>query len=253
MRKTIKNIIKAIAALLALCFGLGVLVSKLEKKKGWTEGHKPYGFYEKHVKRPLDFGLALFAMLLLWPVMLVTAVVVRRKLGSPVLFAQERPGLGGRIFTIRKFRTMTDERDADGELLPDEVRLTKFGKILRSTSIDELPELINIVKGDMAIVGPRPLVPRYLPYFTEGEKHRHDVRPGLTGLAQTKGRNALSWDERFDFDIQYVSRVTFWGDLKIILKTIKKVVKEEDIIIRGTENSVLDFDVERRMEMNHGV
>lgn len=235
MRHVIKNLIKGIAVLLILCFGLGVLVSKLEKKKGWIEGHKPYGFYEKHVKRLLDFGLSLFALIVLWPVMLVTAVAVRCKLGSPVVFTQERPGLGGRIFTIRKFRTMTDERDENGELLPDEVRLTKFGKFLRSTSMDELPELLNIIKGDMSIIGPRPLLVEYLSRYSAEQSHRHDVRPGLTGLAQVRGRNELSWDEKFADDLQYVNHITFSQDVKIIRDTIKTVLKREGIHSQTSE------------------
>ncbi len=229
MGKAIKNIGKAIVVIFTLCFGLGVLVSKLEKNKGWMEGHVPYGFYEKHVKRPLDFGLSLFALLVLWPVMLVTAIAVRMKLGSPVVFEQKRPGLGGRIFTIHKFRTMTDERDTDGELLPDEVRLTKFGKFLRAASVDELPELTNIIKGDMSIIGPRPLLVEYLPRYDEEQKHRHDVRPGLTGLAQVSGRNELSWDEKFAGDLEYVNHITFVTDGKILLKTIGTVFQRNGI------------------------
>ena len=246
------KIIKIITALLSTCVGLGFVISWIEKRrgiKGWSAGHRPFGFYEEYLKRPLDFGLSLFALLILWPAILAAAVLVRARLGSPVLFRQERPGLDGRIFIIRKFRTMTDARDEHGNLLPDIERLPKTGGLLRSTSIDELPELFNILRGDMAIVGPRPLIPRYMPYFTEKEKHRHDVRPGLTGLAQTKGRNALSWDDRLDFDVQYVDKITFLGDMRIVFNTVRKVLKEEDIVIRGTENSVLDFDVERRMKI----
>lgn len=159
--------------------------------------------YAKYIKRILDLILSLMALILLMPLMIIIGILVRINLGSPIIFKQKRPGKNEKIFTLYKFRTMTDKRDIDGNLLPDEYRLTKFGKFLRSTSLDELPELINIIKGDMAIVGPRPLLVEYLPYYTEEEKHRHDVRPGLTGLAQVNGRNALQWEERFSFDLQY--------------------------------------------------
>ncbi len=192
--------------------------------------HKPYGIYEKFIKRPLDFILALLALVILSPVLIVTALLVRIKLGSPVLFKQDRPGKDGQIFHLRKFRSMTDERDEDGKLLPDDVRLTKFGRLLRSTSLDELPELLNILTGDMAVIGPRPLLVEYLPYYTEEEKHRHDVRPGLTGWAQINGRNAIhSWEERFRYDLEYVHHISFLFDLKIFFLTIGKVLKRSDI------------------------
>lgn len=187
------------------------------------------GFYEKYIKRPQDFCCALIAVVVLSPVMLVTAMLVRVKLGSPVIFKQERPGLNGKIFTLYKFRTMTDARGSDGELLPDEVRLTKFGKLLRSTSLDELPELINMLKGDMSVVGPRPLLVRYLERYDEHQARRHEVRPGFTGLAQVHGRNAISWDEKFDWDVKYVGHITFLGDWKIILQTVRAVLKREGI------------------------
>lgn len=185
--------------------------------------------YQKYIKRGLDFILSLIASIILSPVMLMVAVLVRVKLGSPVLFKQQRPGKNEKIFNMYKFRTMTDERDENGELLPDEVRLTKFGKTLRSTSLDELPELFNIVKGDMSIVGPRPLLVRYLPLYNERQKHRHDVRPGFTGLAQVNGRNSISWEEKFEWDVKYVEHITFWGDVKIIFKTVKTVLTHEGI------------------------
>lgn len=185
--------------------------------------------YQKYIKRGLDFILALIASIILSPVMLIVAVLVRVKLGSPVLFKQQRPGKNEKIFNMYKFRTMTDERDENGELLPDEVRLTKFGNTLRSTSLDELPELFNIVKGDMSIVGPRPLLVRYLPLYNERQKHRHDVRPGFTGLAQVNGRNSISWEEKFEWDVKYVEHITFWGDVKIIFKTVKTVLTHEGI------------------------
>lgn len=185
--------------------------------------------YRNFLKRLLDFVLSLIASIILSPVMLVVAVLVRIKLGSPVLFQQQRPGKDEKIFNMYKFRTMTDERDENGELLPDEVRLTKFGKTLRSTSLDELPELFNIVKGDMSIVGPRPLLVRYLPLYNERQKHRHDVRPGFTGLAQVNGRNSISWEEKFEWDVKYVEHITFLRDCRIILKTIAVVLKRDGI------------------------
>ena len=191
--------------------------------------HKPYGPYEKFIKRPQDFLCALLAMVVLSPVMLITAILVRIKLGSPVLFTQDRPGQNGKIFKLYKFRTMTDARDEKGELLPDDQRLPKFGQKLRSTSLDELPELINMLKGDMAVVGPRPLLVRYLPRYNEHQARRHEVRPGFTGLAQVHGRNAISWEEKFDWDVKYVDHITVLGDWKIILDTVKTVLKREGI------------------------
>lgn len=185
--------------------------------------------YKKYFKRPLDILLSTIAIILLSPVFLIVAILVRIKLGSPVIFKQQRPGLNGKIFTLYKFRTMTDARDENGVLLPDSERLTRFGKFLRSTSLDELPELINILKGDMSIVGPRPLLVEYLPLYNEHQKRRHDVRPGLTGLAQVNGRNAITWEEKFDYDVLYVDSVSFENDLKIILLTIKKVFAREGI------------------------
>ena len=199
------------------------------------------GLYRLYFKRPMDFILSLLAIIILSPVFIITGVLVRTKLGSPILFKQNRPGLDEKIFTMYKFRTMTDQKDENGELLPDHIRLTKFGKMLRATSLDELPELFNILKGDMSLVGPRPLLVEYLPYYTEEEHHRHDVRPGLTGLAQVNGRNNLDWDNRLKKDIEYVNNITFINDTKIILKTIKKVFAREDIIIRGTGN-IVDFN-----------
>ena len=185
--------------------------------------------YQKYIKRILDFVLSFTAFVVLSPVLLVTAALVRVKLGKPVIFRQERPGKDEKIFKLYKFRTITYDRDEHGQLLPDDVRLTKFGKTLRSTSLDELPELWNIVKGDMSIVGPRPLLVRYLPLYNETQKHRHDVRPGFTGLAQVHGRNSISWEEKFDWDIRYVNHVTFFTDVKIILDTVRTVLKREGI------------------------
>ncbi len=185
--------------------------------------------YQRYIKRALDFLLALVAIIVLSPIMLIVAILVRTKLGSPVLFKQQRPGKNEKIFNMYKFRTMTDQKDENGNLLPDEVRLTEFGKTLRSTSLDELPELFNIIKGDMSIVGPRPLLVRYLPLYNERQRHRHDVRPGFTGLAQVNGRNSISWEEKFEWDVRYVENITFFGDIKIILKTVKTVLTHEGI------------------------
>lgn len=187
------------------------------------------GIYERYIKRPQDFLLSLLALLVLSPVMLVTAVLVRRKLGSPVLFTQDRPGRDGKVFKMYKFRSMTDVRDASGELLPDEVRLTSFGRKLRASSLDELPELINIIKGDMSLVGPRPLLVRYLPRYSEHQARRHEVRPGVTGYAQVHGRNSISWEEKFEKDVYYVDHVTFRGDWKIIFQTIGTVFRRDGV------------------------
>jgi undecaprenyl phosphate N,N'-diacetylbacillosamine 1-phosphate transferase len=185
--------------------------------------------YKIALKRKMDFILSLIAILVLSPVLLIVAILVRVKLGSPILFKQKRPGLNEGIFMMYKFRTMTDETDGNGVLLPDSVRLTKFGRFLRSTSLDELPELFNIFKGDMSIIGPRPLLVQYLSLYNEHQKRRHEVRPGLSGLAQVNGRNAISWEEKFDLDIEYVNNVSFIGDWKIIILTIKKVFVREGI------------------------
>lgn len=191
------------------------------------------GLYERFFKRPLDFLLALCAIIVLSPILLIVGILVRVKLGSPVIFKQSRPGLNERIFTLYKFRTMTDKKDENGELLPDEIRLTKFGEWLRSTSLDELPELFNILKGDMAIVGPRPLLVKYLPYYSDQHHHRHDIRPGLTGYAQTHGRNGVSWDEKFDMDLYYVNNISVYMDFKILLDTVCVVLKRDGITQEG--------------------
>lgn len=190
---------------------------------------KKKGIYEKYLKRIQDFICSLLALIVLSPVLLIVAVLVRIKLGGPVLFTQERPGVDGKIFRLYKFRTMKNQTDEHGQLLPDEDRLTDFGKMLRATSLDELPELINILKGDMAVVGPRPLLVKYLPRYNAHQARRHDVRPGLTGYAQVNGRNAISWEDKFDLDVEYVDHVTFLGDWKIIFKTVKNVVAREGI------------------------
>lgn len=185
--------------------------------------------YQKYIKRPLDFICALFGLIFFSPLMLVVAILVKVKLGSPVIFVQERPGLHEKIFKLYKFRSMSDARGKDGKLLPDEKRLGKFGKLLRSTSLDELPELINILKGDMSIVGPRPLLVKYLPRYNKRQQKRHKVRPGLTGYAQVHGRNASSWEERLERDVWYVEHITFLGDVKIILQTVQAVLKRQGI------------------------
>lgn len=207
--------------------------------------HKPYGPYERFVKRPLDIFCSLLAIMVFWWLFVIVAILVRVKLGSPVLFTQDRPGKDEKIFKLYKFRTMTDARDENGNLLPDDVRLTKFGKLLRSTSLDELPEVFNILKGDMSIIGPRPLLVRYLPYYTDEERHRHDVRPGLTGLSQVNGRNLLGWAERFEMDVRYATHITLKDDLHIIMQTILKVVKRSDICV-GKAHVMKSLDVERR-------
>ena len=210
--------------------------------------HKPYGPYEKYFKRVLDVFCGLAALLVFWWLYIIVAVLVRIKLGSPVLFKQERPGKNEEIFKLYKFRTMTDARDENGNLLPDEVRLTKFGRALRATSLDELPEVFNILKGEMSLVGPRPLTIQYLPYYSEEERHRHDVRPGLSGLAQVNGRNFIDWDHRLAFDVQYVKKITFIGDLRIILQTALKFIKKEDIAV-DTNKVEPNFAEERRLKM----
>lgn len=204
--------------------------------------------YAKYIKRILDLILSLMALIVLMPLMIIIGILVRINLGSPIIFKQKRPEKNEKIFTLYKFRTMTDKRDIDGNLLPDEYRLTKFGKFLRSTSLDELPELINIIKGDMAIVGPRPLLVEYLPYYTEEEKHRHDVRPGLTGLAQVNGRNEISWEEKLKYDTEYIKEISFYSDLKIIFKTIKKTIKRKDIKM-GKELQFGKLNVEREKKV----
>jgi undecaprenyl phosphate N,N'-diacetylbacillosamine 1-phosphate transferase len=204
------------------------------------------GLYRKYIKRPMDFILSLIAIIVLMPVLLIIAILVRIKLGSPVIFKQKRPGLNEKIFTLFKFRTMTDERDENGDILPDDIRLTRFGKFLRSTSLDELPELFNIIKGDMSVVGPRPLLIEYLPLYNNHQKRRHEVRPGLSGHAQVNGRNAISWEDKFELDVEYVNNVSFIGDWKIIFLTLKKAFMREDInsettatmeLFKGTVNA----------------
>lgn len=221
----------------------------MSKVKGKIGMHKK-GVYEKYIKRPQDMLCALLALIVLSPILLITAFLVRVKLGSPVIFKQERPGLNGKIFTLYKFRTMTDERDSEGNLLPDEVRLTKFGKLLRSTSLDELPELLNILFGDIAVIGPRPLLVEYLPRYNAEQRRRHEVRPGLSGLAQVNGRNAISWEDKFKYDVQYVDHVTFIGDWKIIFQTILNVIKREGINSETAATMEVFMGTEEKVEEN---
>ncbi len=202
------------------------------------------GLYREYLKRCVDVCCALAAILVFWWLYAIVAILVRVKLGSPVLFTQDRPGKDEKIFKLYKFRSMTDERGENGELLPDEVRLTKFGRLLRSTSLDELPEAFNILKGDMSVIGPRPLLVQYLPYYSERQHHRHDVRPGLSGYAQVHGRNTLDWDERFELDLHYIENITFLGDVKIIFQTVMKAfVKHEGIssATSATMESFIDY------------
>ena len=245
MKKWMRFLMGIGAGTLLLGFVVGGIEKKKEQKDACTEDeaakvcreqaeskaekHRAYGAYELYVKRPLDFAIALLALVFLCPVYLSRTVLGRVKLGRPVVFTQERPGKDGKIFKLYKFRTMTDERDEKGELLPDEARLTEFGKKLRSTSLDELPELFNIIKGDVSLVGPRPLLVEYLPRYSEKQARRHEVRPGLTGLAQVSGRNSISWEEKFEDDVRYVDRISFFIDMKILFRTVAAVLRREGI------------------------
>ena len=219
-----------------------ILMSNKTKKyflRPFQRSQASQSFYAQYFKRPLDFLLAFITIIILSPVLIIVAILVKIKLGSPVLFKQQRPGLDERIFTMYKFRSMTDFKDINGELLPDSVRLTRFGRKLRSTSLDELPELFNILKGDMSFVGPRPLLVEYLKLYNKYQKRRHDVRPGLTGKAQVNGRNSISWEDKFKFDIEYVEKVSFLEDLKIILMTFSKVFLKEGI--NSNESSSMEI------------
>ena len=242
--KLIRNTVRIVTAAGAVA-AAAAAVSDLKKDNEGT--HKPRGIYEAHVKRPLDAFLAASAAVALSPVMLGTAFLVRKKLGSPVLFEQDRPGKDEKIFRLYKFRTMTEEKDADGNLLPDEDRLPAFGRLLRSTSLDELPELLNIIKGDMAIVGPRPLLVKYLSRYNETQKRRHEVRPGLTGLAASEFRNTGGWERKLALDVEYVDNITFLGDLKIILRTIQMVLGRKDINEEGeaTASEFMGIEAEK--------
>lgn len=204
-------------------------------------GHRPYGPYEKYFKRPLDFCCGLAAVIVFSWLYIIIAILVRVKLGSPVLFTQERPGKDEKIFKLYKFRSMTDARDENGELLPDDIRLTKFGKMLRATSLDELPEAFNIIKGDMSVIGPRPLLVQYLPRYNKEQHRRHEVRPGLSGYAQVHGRNAVSWQDKFKMDVEYVDHITFLGDLKIIWDSVMVAFVKRDGISSETSATMEEF------------
>lgn len=214
--------------------------------------HKPYGLYEKVFKRPLDVCCGLTAVLVFWWLYLILIILGAIFMGGNPFFTQERPGKDGKIFKMIKFRSMDNRTDKDGNLLPDIVRLNKYGRFIRRTSLDELPEAFNIIKGDMSVIGPRPLAVQYLPYYNEVERHRHDVRPGLSGLAQVNGRNSALWEEKFAYDVKYVNKITFWGDLKIILLSVKTALNREGIGMRGVD-APIDFDEYRRRQIERGV
>jgi bacterial sugar transferase len=225
--KILAKICKAILAISICAGGVAFVMEILAERK--TKNKKCKGVYEKFVKRPMDCFLATSCLLIFSPLMLILAILVRIFLGTPVLFEQDRPGKNGKVFKLYKFRTMTNKKDKNGQLLSDELRLTAFGKILRSSSLDELPELFNIIKGEMSLIGPRPLLVQYLPLYNQEQARRHEVRPGLTGLAQSRGRNSLSWEEKFKLDVEYVDNITFLGDLKIIVDTVVQVLNREGI------------------------
>ena len=225
--KIFAKLCKVILLISIFAGGISFVVETLAAKK--AKNKKSKGIYEKFVKRPMDCFLATLCLLIFSPLMLILAILVRIFLGSPVLFEQDRPGKDGKVFKLYKFRTMNDKKDENGELLADEMRLTAFGKILRSSSLDELPELFNIIKGKMSLIGPRPLLVQYLPLYNRKQARRHEVRPGLTGLAQSRGRNSLSWEEKFKLDVEYVDHITFLGDLKIIADTAVQVLKRNGI------------------------
>ncbi len=240
MIKKLLKLVKIISTISACVASIAFICEYIEEKKTKKlSKHVPFGVYEKYIKRPLDVFLSTGALIVFSPILLITAILVKIKLGSPVLFTQNRPGRidpltnKSKIFKLYKFRTMTDEKDENGNLLPDSDRLTSFGKKLRSTSIDELPELINIIKGDMSVVGPRPLLVQYIERYNNHQSRRHEVRPGFTGLAQVHGRNSISWQEKFDWDVKYVDHITFLNDLKIIIDTIKTVFMKEGISGEG--------------------
>ncbi len=230
--KKIKKLVSIVSAISAVVAVIALIKDRSDARKA-KHKHKPAGIYEAYIKRPIDAFLSTAALIVLSPILVVVAILVRLKLGSPIFFTQERPGWDEKVFKLYKFRTMTDARDEEGNLLPDEDRLPFFGKLLRSTSLDELPELLNIIKGDMAIVGPRPLLVKYLPRYNETQRRRHEVRPGLTGLASATIRNSGGWEKKFEMDVEYVDHISFWMDLKIIFLTAKIVLKREGI----TDNS----------------
>lgn len=243
MEKMLKTIGRIVGVLILLLSIGGLIAGHMDRKKNKDSGtqHKPYGLYEAYFKRPFDFICGMLAVIVFWPLYLILAAMVKIKLGSPVLFTQQRPGQNEIIFKLYKFRTMTDERDENGELLPDEVRLTKFGKWLRTTSLDELPEAFNIIKGDMSVIGPRPLLVQYLDRYSDEQHRRHEVKPGLSGYAQVHGRNSVSWDEKFQMDVKYVDHITFLGDMKIILDTVTKAFIKKEGISSETSATMEEF------------
>lgn len=247
MNNTAKTILKIIGATAAIIAAGGLAAGTKEHIDNQKNDVHPKSTYEDGVKRGLDFACGSLAIAVFWPLYLITAILVKTKLGSPVLFTQERPGKidqktgKEKIFKLYKFRTMTDEKDENGEPLPDEVRLTKFGKFLRSTSLDELPEAFNIIKGDMSVVGPRPLLVKYLPRYSEHQRRRHEVRPGLSGYAQVNGRNTVSWEDKFDYDVWYTDHVSFWLDVKIIAKTVVQAFFKREGISSETAETMEEF------------
>lgn len=249
MKKVLK-VLRVITAIAAFAGAVAFVLERIDevKRRKRKNAHKPRGIYERFLKRPLDCSLSTGALIVLSPILLVLTAVGAVEMGGNPFFTQLRPGRDGKIFKLIKFRSMNNKKDKNGNLLPDKERLTKYGKWIRSTSLDELPELFNIVKGDMAIIGPRPLAVEYLPYYNEQERHRHDVRAGLTGLAQVNGRNALQWEDRFRYDVEYVENITPAMDLKILFKTVEKVWKKEDVVICG-QGITMDFDAYRRQQM----
>ena len=248
--KKIKKLIKIVSIISAVAAVIALIKDRSDAKKK-VHKHKPAGPYEAFIKRPMDAFLSTAALVVLSPVLVVVAILVRLKLGSPIFFTQDRPGWDEKVFKLYKFRTMTDDRDENGDLLPDEDRLPFFGKLLRSTSLDELPELLNIIRGDMALVGPRPLLVKYLPRYNETQRRRHEVRPGLTGLASATLRNSGTWEEKFDMDVQYVDHVSFLTDLKIIFLTAKIVLKREGVTDNTATRSEF-FGTEAPEAMNSG-
>lgn len=235
MGKTMTVLVKVIVSILSLIIAGGLIAGIIDVIKNRKSKHKSRGIYEAYFKRVIDFVCGMLVLVILWPLYVVLAIMVRIKLGSPVLFTQDRPGKDEKIFKLYKFRTMTDERDEKGELLPDDKRLTSFGSWLRRTSMDEIPEAFNIIRGDMSLIGPRPLLVRYLDRYNEEQHHRHDVRPGLTGYAQAHGRNTVSWEDKFAMDVWYSRNITFIGDIKVIFDTVMTVIKKDGI---SSETSV---------------
>lgn len=241
MKKILKTGGKIICVLTALLSIGGLIAGYIDRKKDSKVSHKPYGMYETYFKRPFDFICGMLAVIFFWPLYLVIAILVKIKLGSPILFTQGRPGQNEKIFKLYKFRTMTDEKNENGELLPDEVRLTKFGKWLRNTSLDELPETFNILKGDMSIIGPRPQLVRDMVFMTEEQRQRHTVRPGLSGLAQVNGRNDIDWEDKLNWDLKYIKKITFLGDVRIIYQTVIKAFVKQEGITEGNMATSQDF------------